>query len=172
VEPSRGRNRIRDIRLALPIGLAVVAFAAVGCGDGDDEGSARTEITTAETVAMDTTTTETSTTGLPKLIGTVGSSDDPDAYEINLTTEDGAAITTTLPPGRYMLEINDLSTIHNFHLGGPYAAVDVATDLAGTGEKMATVLLNEPESYIYVCDAHPTAMNETFSIHERIRTQN
>jgi hypothetical protein len=146
---------MRDIRLALPIGLAVVALAAVGCGDGDDEGSA-----------------ETSTTGLPKLIGTVGSTDDPDAYEINLTTEDGAEVTTTLRPGEYMLEIDDLSTIHNFHLGGPRAAVDVATDVAGTGEKTGIVLLQEPESYIYVCDAHPTTMNVTFSIHGRIRTQN
>ena len=145
---------MKDIRLALPIGLAVVALAAVGCGDGDDEGSA-----------------ETSTTGLPKLIGTVGSTDDPDAYEINLTTEDGAEVTTTLPPGEYMLEINDLSTIHNFHLGGPRAAVDVATDVAGTGEKTAIVLLQDGESYIYVCDAHPTTMKVTFSVHGRIRTQ-
>jgi hypothetical protein len=157
-----------DTRLALPIGLAVVAIAAAGCGDGNDEGSA----STVETVAADITTTETSTTGLPKLIGTVGSTDDPDAYEIRLTTENGAEVTTTLPPGEYMLEINDLSTIHNFHLGGPRAAVDVATDVAGTGEKTAIVLLQEPESYIYVCDAHPTTMNVTFSIHGRIRTQN
>jgi hypothetical protein len=146
---------MRGTRLALPIGLAVVALAAVGCGDGDDEGSA-----------------ETSTPSPPKLIGTVGSTDDPDAYEINLTTEDGAEVTTTLPPGEYRLEINDLSTIHNFHLGGPNAAVDVATDVAGTGEKTAIVLLNEPESYIYVCDAHPATMNVTFSIHGRPRTQN
>jgi hypothetical protein len=157
-----------DTRLALPIGLAVVAIAAVGCGDGNDKGSAPT----VETVATDITTTETSTTGLPKLIGTVGSIDDPDAYEIRLTTEDGAEVTTTLPPGEYMLEINDLSTIHNFHLGGPRAAVDVATDVAGTGEKTAIVLLQEPESYIYVCDAHPTTMMVTFSIHGQIRTQN
>jgi hypothetical protein len=146
---------MRDIRLALPIGLAVVALAAVGCGGDDDEGSA-----------------ETSGTGLPKLIGTVGSTDDPDAYEIKLTTEDGAEVTTTLRPGEYMLEIDDLSTIHNFHLGGPRAAVDVATDVAGTGEKTVIVLLQEPESYIYVCDSHPTTMNVTFSIHGRIRTQN
>lgn len=156
-----------DIRLALPIGLAVVAIA-VGCGDGDDEEPA----TTVETEATAITTTETSTTGLPKLIGTVGSTDDPDAYEIHLTTEGGAEVTTTLPPGEYMLEINDPSTIHNFHLGGPRAAVDVATDVAGTGEKTAIVLLQEPESYIYVCDAHPTRMMVTFSIHGRIRTQN
>jgi hypothetical protein len=159
---------MRDIRLALPIGLAVVVLAAVGCGGGNDEGSA----TTVETVAMDTTTTGTSTTGPKKLIGTVGSADDPDAYEITLTTEDGAEVTTTIPPDEYMLEINDLSTIHNFHLGGPRAGVDVATDVAGTGEKTALVALQEGESYIYVCDAHPATMEVTFSIHGRIRTQN
>ena len=159
---------MKDLCLTLPIGLAVVALAAVGCGDGNDEGSA----STVETVATDTTTTETSTTGLPKLIGTVGSTDDPDAYEISLTTEDEIQVTTVLPPGEYMLEINDLSNIHNFHLGGPRAAVDVATDVAGTGEKTAIILLQEPESYIYVCDAHPNAMYVTFSIHGRIRTQN
>jgi len=134
---------------------AVVALAAVGCGGGDDEGSATAE-----------------TTGLARLIGTVGSKNDPDAYEIHLTTQDGAEVTTTLPPGEYLLEINDQSKIHNFHLGGPRAAVDVATDVAGTGRKTINVLLQEPESYIYVCDAHPTTMNVTFSIHGRIRTLN
>jgi hypothetical protein len=98
--------------------------------------------------------------------------EDPDAYEIALTTEDGAEVTTILPPGEYRLEINDLSTIHNFHLRGRYAGADVVTDVAGTGEKTAIVLLNEPESYIYSCDAHPARMNATFSIHDRIRTQN
>jgi hypothetical protein len=159
---------MRDVRLALPIVLTVVALAAVGCGDGNDERSA----TTAETVATDTTTTETSTRGLPKLVGTVGSTDDPDAHEISLTTEDGAEVTTTLPPDEYMLEINDLSTIHNFHLGARRTGVDVATDVAGTGEKTTIVMLQDGEAYIYVCDAHPTTMNVTFSIHGRIRTQN
>lgn len=159
---------MRAIRLALPIGLAVVAFAAVGCGDRNDEGSA----TTVKTVATDTNTTETSTTGLPKLIGTVGSTDDPDAYEISLTTEDGAEVTTVLPPGKYMLEINDLSTIHNFHLGARRTGVDVSTDVAGTGEKTTVVMLRDEEAYIYACDAHPATMNVTFSIHGQIRTQN
>jgi hypothetical protein len=146
--PRPVRRRLAHIRLALPIGLAVVGLAAVGCGDGNDEGFATTP-----------------TTGLPKLIGTVGSTDDPDAYEITLTTEDGAEVTTTLPPGEYMLEITDLSTIHNFHLDARYAGVDVATDVAGTGEKTTIVVLRDEESYIYACDAHPATMNVTFSIH-------
>jgi len=143
---------MRDVRLALPLLLAVVSLAAVGCGDVDDEGSA--------------------TTGVAKLIGTVGSPDDPDAYEIKLTTEDGAEVTTTLPPGRYMLEINDLSTIHNFHLSERRGAVDVATDVAGTGATRTGVLLQDRESYHYFCDAHPTRMNVTFSIHGSPRTRN
>jgi hypothetical protein len=151
---------MRDNRLALPIVLAVVALAAGGCDD--DESSA-----TAETAA-----TEASPRDLAKLIGTVGSTDDPNAYEISLTTEDGSEVTTTLPPGKYRLETKDLSTIHNFHLGGPRAAVEVATDVAGRGEKTAIVVLQEGESYSYVCDAHPVTMSVTFSIHGRIRTQN
>jgi hypothetical protein len=159
---------MRDIRLALSIGLAFLALAAVACGDGNDDGPAAT----VETVATDTTTTETSTRAPRKLTATVGSTDDPDAYEIRLTTEDRVEVTTILPPGEYVLEINDLSTIHNFHLGGPRAGVDVATDIAGTGEKTATFALQEEESYIYMCDAHPATMRETFSIHGRIRTRN
>jgi hypothetical protein len=152
--------------LALPIGLAVVALAAAGCGDDNDEGA-----TVVETVATDATTTET-TTGPRKLIGIVGSADDPDAYEISLTTEDGAEVTTVLPPGKYVLEINDLSSIHNFHLAARRTGIDVATEVAGTGEKTTIVVLQDGEAYIYACDAHPATMNVTFSIHGRIRTQN
>ena len=159
---------MKDIRLGLSIGLAVVAFAAVGCADGNGQGSAAA----LESVATDTATTETSTPGLPKLIGTVGSTDDPDAYEINLTAEDGTEVTTVLPPGEYTLEINDLSTIHNFHLDARHSGVDAATEVAGTGEKTTIVMLQDGEAYIYACDAHPARMHVTFSIHGRIRTQN
>lgn len=150
-----------NVRLALLIGLAVVALAAVGCGEDNDEGSPTTAATT-----------ETSTTGLPKLLGVVGSTGDPDAYEISLTTEDGAEVTTVLPPGEYMLEINDPSTIHNFHLDARRTGVDVATEVAGTGEETTIVVLRDEEAYIYACDAHPATMNVTFSIHGQIRTQN
>ena len=160
---------MRVARLAPPIVLAVVALAAVGCGG--DEGSATSETSTAETVATDTTA-ETPARGLARLTGTVGSRDDPDAYEIELTTEDGAEITTTLPPGRYQLELNDLSTIHNFHLTARRTGVDVASDVAGTGAKTTVVVLQDGEAYIYACDAHWTRMHVTFSVHGRIRTQN
>jgi hypothetical protein len=132
------------VRLAFFVASALVAFAA-GCGDGNQP---------------------------PKLIGTLGTPDDPDAYEIHLTTEDGAEITTTLPPGEYRLEIDDRSTIHNFHLYERDDGVDVASEIAGTGTQTVTVVFPEPGSYIYACDAHPDRMRETFSIHDRIRTEN
>ena len=155
---------MRGIRLAFPVGLAVVALAMVGCG-GNDERS-------ATTVARGATTTDASATRLPRLIGTVGSADDADAYEINLTTEDGAEVTTVLPPGEYMLEINDLSTIHNFHLDARRAGVELATGVAGTGTKTAVVVLRDEEAYIYACDAHPATMEVTFSVHGQVRTRN
>jgi len=146
---------MRDLHLALPLGLAIAALAAAACGNGNDEGSAAT-----------------STAELPRLIGSVGSSDDPDAYEISLTTEDGENVTTVLAPGEYVLEINDRSTIHNFHLAARETGVDLATGVAGSGKRTAVVMFQEPEAYIYFCDAHPTRMRVTFSIHDRIRTQN
>ena len=135
---------MRGARLALPVVLAVV-LASAGCGDGADT---------------------------PKLVATVGSPDDSDAYEIHLTTEDGAEITTTLPPGEYRLEIDDRSTIHNFHLYERDEGLDVASEIAGTGKETITVVFPEPASYVFECDAHPDRMRETFSIHDRIRTEN
>jgi plastocyanin len=139
-------KRMAHSRLALRIGLSFVALAVAGCGGGGDD--------------------------LPKLIGTVGSTDDPDAYEISLRTEDGEEVTTVLAGGEYRLEIEDLSTIHNFHLRPRVTGVDLATEIAGTGEETAVVTFKEPEAYIYFCDAHPDRMEVTFSIHDRIRTQN
>lgn len=147
------------LRVALPALLAVVASATAGCGDG--AGPA---------------TTEASTAGLPKLIATVGSADDPDSFEIELATEDGAAVTTRLRPGRYLLEVKDPSTVHSFHLGGARAGVDVATDVATgvaeTAEKTTVILVRDHESYHYFCDAHPTRMNVTFSVHGWPLTRN
>jgi plastocyanin len=149
--------------LALTVVLAVVALAAVGCGGGDDEGSATTE-TTTEATATDTTATETTTgeaTGGTKLIGTVGSTDDADAFVITLKTEDGADV-TTLTPGDYTLEINDLSTIHNFHLTGP-GGVDVSSEVGEVEDEDYDVTL-EAGTYNYVCDPHASQMSGSFEV--------
>ena len=151
---------MRGMRLALPAVLAVVAFAAVGCGGGNDEGTTTTETTTTEATATETTATDTTATGT-KLIGTVGSPDNADAFEISLTTEDGAEV-TSLTPGDYTLEINDLSTIHNFHLTGP-GGVDVKSEVDEVEDEDYDVTL-EAGTYNYVCDPHASQMNGSFEV--------
>ena len=58
------------------------------------------------------------------LLGSVGSADDPEAFEITLTTEDGEPV-DVLAAGDYTLVVSDPAQIHNFHLTG--SGLDVAT---------------------------------------------
>jgi plastocyanin len=146
---------VRRTRTALVIGLAVAALTLAGCG-GDDESAPETTDTA--------TTTETTDTGAATgttLIGTVGSADDPDAFTITLTTEDGSDV-TSLPAGEYTLEIKDLATIHNFHLTGP-GGVDVASEVGETEDENYDVTL-EAGTYDFVCDPHAGSMNGSFEV--------
>lgn len=141
-------------RYVLVAALAAVALVSAGCGGDDEE------------AADDTTTMETTTSGGEAapggtLLGSVGTSDDPDAFVITLTTADGAEV-ATLAPGDYTLRIDDPSTIHNFHLSGP-GGVDVASDVGGTGEEEFEVTL-EAGTYDVVCDPHASTMNGTFEV--------
>ncbi len=130
--------------------LAVVALvgftlASVGCGGDDEEGAGDTQ---------ETTTTEPAATG-SALSGTVGP-----GFDISLSTADGTSV-TTLAPGSYDLEVEDLSTSHNFHLTGP--GVDVSTDVGEEGTESFQVEL-EPGTYEFVCDPHATSMNGSFEV--------
>lgn len=143
---------MRSIRLALAALLAIGVLVAAGCG-GDDEGA-----------STDTTTTETTTSAAPAaggtLVGSVGTSDDPDAFTISLTMEDGSPV-STLAPGDYTLEVDDPSSIHNFHLTGP--GVDVASDVGGTEDETYDITL-EAGSYTFQCDPHASSMNGSFEV--------
>ena len=86
------------------------------------------------------------------LLGSVGTEDDPEAFEIALTTEDGTPV-DVVAAGDYTLVVDDPSRIHNFHLSGP--GVDVETDIAGTGEESFDVSFEAGE-YSYICDPHPS----------------
>lgn len=86
------------------------------------------------------------------LLGSVGTPQDPESFEITLTAEDGTPV-EVLAAGSYTLVVNDLARIHNFHLTGP--GVDVGTDVAGTGEETFAVTF-ESGQYDYVCDPHPS----------------
>ena len=86
------------------------------------------------------------------LLATVGTAEDPEAYEIALTTQDGQAV-DTVAAGSYTVVVDDRAEVHNFHLSGP--GVDVASDVEGTGEKTFEVTL-QPGEYRYLCDPHPS----------------
>jgi plastocyanin len=93
------------------------------------------------------------------LLGTVGTAEDPDAFEIALTTEDGQPV-EELPAGDYTIRVNDPSAIHNFHLTG--GSVDEKTTVPETGEMEFEVTLEAGE-YTYTCDPHPP-MTGTFNV--------
>lgn len=86
-----------------------------------------------------------------ELLATVGTEDDPDAFEITLTDSSGQEV-TELPAGDYSIVVNDFSEIHNFHLEG--GDVDETTTVPETGETTWDVTL-EAGDYTAVCDPHP-----------------
>jgi hypothetical protein len=99
--------------------------------------------------------------GAPTLRAMVGSEESPDAFEISLVDEDGAPV-TELPAGEYNIEVNDPTSVHNFHLSGGAGAVDEKT---GATEKIETiwVVTFEPGEYRFLCDPHPS-MNGHFTV--------
>jgi plastocyanin len=146
---------MKRMHIAVAAGLAIAALAVAGCG-----GSSNNEATSTATETTTSTEGTTAAATGTKLIGTVGTADDANAFEISLTTEDGTAV-TTLPAGAYTLEINDLATIHNFHLTGP--GVDSTTDVSGTGTVTWKVDL-QAGSYHFQCDPHASSMNGDFEV--------
>jgi plastocyanin len=129
-------------RLAVIAVLAVFALAAAGCGDDDEA--------TEDTTQTETTDTETTGAGGDTISGTVGP-----GFEISVDQ-------TSVAPGSYTLEVEDLSDAHNFHLTGP-GGVDVATDVAGEGTETFNVEL-EAGTYEFVCDPHASTMNGTIEV--------
>jgi plastocyanin len=148
---------MRSIRFAFAALLAIGVLVAAGCG-GDEE--AATDTTTTETTTTETTTTTEAPSAGGTLVGTVGTSDDPDAFVITLTTEDGSPV-STLAAGDYTLEIVDPSSIHNFHLTG--TGVDVASDVGGTEDETYDITL-EAGTYTFQCDPHASSMNGSFEV--------
>jgi plastocyanin len=89
-----------------------------------------------------------------KLVGTVGP-------EFTITLEDAQGNRVSrLDPGRYEIEVNDLSDFHTFHLQGP--GVNEATQATFTGKVTWTVTLTDG-TYVFFCDVHPSAMRGTLT---------
>lgn len=133
-----------------PSRTAVVALAALlasagcssgsesGAGSGTGTGSASGSAPAAEVGAT--------------LLATVGTEDDPESFEIALTTEDGATV-EALAAGDYTIEVVDYAMIHNFALRGP--GVEEQTSVSDVEEATFEVTL-EPGEYEYLCDPHPS----------------
>lgn len=83
----------------------------------------------------------------PTLHGTVG----PE-FTITLQDEQGNRV-TKLDPGTYVVEVEDLSDVHTFHLEGP--GVDERTEVEFTGKVRWTVTFRDG-TYVYKCDPHPS----------------
>jgi plastocyanin len=83
----------------------------------------------------------------PTLFGEVG----PD-FEISLHDAQGNRV-TKLDPGTYVIEVEDKSDFHTFHLEGP--GVDERTEVTFTGKVTWTVTFRDG-NYVYHCDPHPS----------------
>lgn len=144
------------MKLARAVAAALVAVSVTGCGGGTDAGNEARGEATGEATATPSRPPAGQTGGATGsgtvLQATVGSEDDPDAYEIVLTDASGEVV-EQLAPGTYTIEVRDLSRIHNFHLLGP--GVDEATSVPEVEDVTFTVTLGEGD-YRYLCDPHPT----------------
>ena len=130
--------------LTVAVALAV-ALTTVSCG-GDEEPTADPATSGPADISEDAP----DGTG-QVLTGTVGTEDDPDAFEITLTDVAGEEV-TELPAGDYSILVNDLSEIHNFHLEG--GDVDETTTVPETGQTTWDVTLTAGD-YTAICDPHP-----------------
>jgi plastocyanin len=81
-------------------------------------------------------------------------------FSISLRDSSGVRV-THLDPGTYTINVNDLSTEHNFHLQG--TGVDQATPVEETGNFTWTVTFTDAV-YRFQCDAHPTTMRGSFTV--------
>lgn len=90
--------------------------------------------------------------------GLVGETGPGFTIEVKLNGKD----VKTLKAGTYKLEIEDKSTIHNFHLIGP--GVNKKTTVPFKGDQTWTVKLKKG-TYTYQCDPHAAAgMKGTFTV--------
>jgi len=123
--------------------VVAVLLLVAACGSADEEPA------------------QTRAEGAPTLQALVGTEESPDAFKISLVDEDGQPV-TELPAGEYNIEVNDPTSVHNFHLSGGDGAVDEKT---GATEKIETVWVVDLKAgeYRFMCDPHPS-MNGQFTV--------
>ena len=138
--------RPRPSRTSVVVLAALLASA--GCSSESESGTGAGTGAGAETGSGSAPSAEVGAT----LLATVGTEDDPESFEIALTTEDGATV-EALAAGDYTIEVVDYAMIHNFALRGP--GVEEQTSVSDVEEATFEVTL-EPGEYEYICDPHPS----------------
>ena len=138
---------MRTWTVAVVIALTTMTAS---CGGDEAEPAAKPTAGTASSAPAEGTPSE-AAGETQELTGTVGTEDDPDAFEITLTDSSGEQV-TELPAGDYSITVDDLSEIHNFHLEG--GEVDESTTVPETGETTWDVTLAAGD-YTAICDPHP-----------------
>jgi plastocyanin len=81
-------------------------------------------------------------------------------FKIEMKTAAGAKL-KRIKAGTYRIKIEDMATIHNFHLTGP--GVNKATSVGGKAETIWTVTLNRG-TYKFFCDPHASMMRGSFQV--------
>ena len=141
------------MKTALALALSLLAVAA-GCGGDEGEPSAGGNTTTEQATETDVTTTADDNGSEGVLEGETGP-----GFEIKLR-QDGEDV-QTLTAGTYTINVEDESSMHNFHLIGPGVDEEI-TEVAFEGERTVTVQL-EPGEYTFQCDPHASSMRGTFT---------
>lgn len=141
--------RLTPALLAVPLALS----ALTACGGGDEAGS---DVGADPSASIGTPTQGSQ----PQLLGTIGTREDPEAYEIGLRSPDGNAV-TSIAAGTYTLQIADGSKLHNFHLIGK--GIDLATSVPDSETATVTITLVAGETYTFQCDPHTSSMKGTFT---------
>jgi plastocyanin len=67
----------------------------------------------------------------------------------------------TVKAGTHRIKVEDMASIHNFHLVGP--GVNKSTSIAGKTETVWTVRLR-PGTYRFFCDPHASMMRGSFRV--------
>ena len=93
--------------------------------------------------------------GEPTLRGIVGP-----GFEIAFVDAQGRRA-TQLDPGTYVVQVEDVSPEHNFHIAGP--GVDMRTDVEFEGSVTWQITFVEGR-YVFLCDPHASVMRGSFIV--------